>query len=249
MHSVHGIWAPILIVHSYILPPWPPPCMLTSLVSWGQRSTYETVHSYIHPLRTHEVVESSTTSPISVRDPTFTSTSSSSEVGECEVCVCVAAQVLLFHLYISSAQSSSISVAPSVASPPIYHATSSSPSPAVPTPTPTPSGPQGVRAHILTYTCIYECIVLVAYSSSLCWCVLSNLRTLLYTWLCITSLNVLYSKCVTSVSYIRMYGSVYSAVNIDPSVELTVEEGDNVTVHSLELERCWSPPTAPHSHG
>ena len=41
----------------------------------------------------------STTSPISVRDPTFTSTSSSSEVGECEVCVCVAAQVLLFHLF------------------------------------------------------------------------------------------------------------------------------------------------------
>ena len=27
-----------------------------------------------------------------------------------------------------------------------------------------------------------------------------------------------------------MYGPVYSAVNIDPSGELTVEEGDNVTV-------------------
>ena len=103
MHSVHGIWALILIVHSYILPPWPSRCMLTSLVSWGQRSTYETVLSYIHPLRTDEVVESSTTSPISVCDPTFTSTSSSSEVGECEVCVCVlllksCCSMHLFHL-------------------------------------------------------------------------------------------------------------------------------------------------------
>ena len=32
-----------------------------------------------------------------------------------------------------------------------------------------------------------------------------------------------------------MYGSVYSAVNIDPSVELTVEEGDNVTVTCTHL--------------
>ena len=176
------------------------------------------------------------------------------------MCVCCCSSLAVPS--ISSAQSSSISVPPpSVAGPsssPIYHATSSSPSlclsvpTTTPTPTPTPSGPQGVRARILTYTCIYESIVLVVYSSSLCWCVLSNLRTLLYTWLCITSLNVLYSKCVTSVSYIRMYGSVYSAVNIDPSVELADcgRRGQcHCDLHSLELERCWSPPTAPHSHG
>ena len=107
---------------------------------------------------------------------------------------------------ISSAPSSSISVAPSVAGPSsssVYRASSSFPPPALPTPT--PSGPQGVRARILTYTCIYECIVLVVYSRSLCWCVLSNLRTLLYTWLCITSLNVLYSKCVTSACELHTY--------------------------------------------
>ena len=57
---------------------------------------------------------------------------------------------------ISSVPSSSISVAPSVAGPSsssVYRAASSSPPPALPAPT--PSGPQGVRAHILTYMCVY----------------------------------------------------------------------------------------------
>ena len=92
---------------------------------------------------------------------------------------------------ISSAPSSSISVAPSVAGPSsssVYRASSSFPPPALPTPT--PSGPQGVRARILTYKCVYYVCVHVwvycacgvcVYSRSLYWCVLSNLCTHLYT--------------------------------------------------------------------
>ena len=107
------------------------------------------------------------------------------------MCVCCCSNLAVPS--ISSAQSSSISVAPSVAGPsssPIYHATSLSSSPAVPTPT--PSRPQGVRARILTYTCIYKCIVLVVYSRSLCWRVLSNLRTLLRIY--ITVYN--FTECI-----------------------------------------------------
>ena len=74
--------------------------------------------------------------------------------------------------YISSAPTSSISVAPSVTGPSsssVYRAASSSPPPAVPIPT--PSGPQGVRAHILTYIHVCKRIRVCTRVSVLClWC-------------------------------------------------------------------------------